>query len=131
MRFGSFVFPVSHVPENDGAAIDRTLEEIELQESLGFEAIWLTEHHFDGACAYADPVVFGAAVAARTSRVPAVPAPNGSCETSTSRSPFARPKARSSLLPASTTKTRVSSTAMPWGCTRSFANRSVLPSCWT
>ena len=69
MRFGSFVFPVSHVPENDGAAIDRTLEEIELQESLGFEAIWLTEHHFDGACAYADPVVFGAAVAARTSRI--------------------------------------------------------------
>ena len=52
MRFGSFVFPVSHVPENDGAVIDRTLEEIELQESLGFEAAWLTEHHFDGASAF-------------------------------------------------------------------------------
>ena len=69
MRFGSFVFPVSHVPENDGAVIDRTLEEIELQESLGFDAAWLTEHHFDGACAFADPVVFGAAVAARTTRI--------------------------------------------------------------
>ena len=69
MRFGSFVFPVSHVPENDGAVIDRTLEEIELQESLGFEATWLTEHHFDGASAFVDPVVFGAAVAARTTRI--------------------------------------------------------------
>ena len=69
MRFGSFVFPVSHVPENDGAVIDSTLEEIELQESLGFDAAWLTEHHFDGACAFADPVVFGAAVAARTTRI--------------------------------------------------------------
>ena len=69
MRFGSFVFPVSHSPESDGAIIDSTLAEIELQDSLGFEAAWLTEHHFDGACAYVDPVVFGAAVASRTSRI--------------------------------------------------------------
>ena len=33
------------------------------------DAVWLTEHHFDGAVAYADPVVFGAAVAMRTKRV--------------------------------------------------------------
>ena len=69
MRFGSFVFPVSHSPESDAAIIDSTLAEIELQDSLGFEAAWLTEHHFDGACAYVDPVVFGAAVASRTRRI--------------------------------------------------------------
>ena len=69
MRFGSFVFPVSHSPDSDGAIIDSTLAEIELQDSLGFEAAWLTEHHFDGACAYVDPVVFGAAVASRTRRI--------------------------------------------------------------
>ncbi len=69
MKFGSFIFPVSHNPENDSAVIDSTLAEIELQESLGFEAAWLTEHHFDGASAYVDPVVFGAAVAARTKRI--------------------------------------------------------------
>ena len=69
MRFGSFVFPVSHTPERDGVVIDDTLEEIELAEELGFDAVWLTEHHFDGASAYVDPVVFGAAVAARTQRV--------------------------------------------------------------
>lgn len=69
MKFGSFIFPVSHNPENDGAVIDNTLAEIELQESLGFEATWLTEHHFDGASAYVDPLVFGAAVAVRTKRI--------------------------------------------------------------
>ena len=69
MRFGSFVFPVSHTPANDGAVIDNTLREVELAEELGFDAVWLTEHHFDGAVAYADPVVFAAAVAARTTRV--------------------------------------------------------------
>ena len=69
MKFGSFIFPVSHNPENDGAVIDDTLAEIELQESLGFEATWLTEHHFDGASAYVDPVVFAAAVAVRTTRI--------------------------------------------------------------
>ena len=69
MRFGSFIFPVSHDPDRDGAIIDSTLDEIELQDSLGFEAAWLTEHHFDGACAYVDPVVFGAAVASRTRNI--------------------------------------------------------------
>ena len=69
MKFGSFVFPVSHSAERDGAIIDSTLAEIELQDAIGFEAAWLTEHHFDGACAYADPLVFGAAVAARTQRI--------------------------------------------------------------
>ena len=64
MRFGSFVFPVSHTPENDGVVIDNTLQEVELAEELGFDAVWLTEHHFDGASAYVDPVVFAAAIAA-------------------------------------------------------------------
>jgi alkanesulfonate monooxygenase SsuD/methylene tetrahydromethanopterin reductase-like flavin-dependent oxidoreductase (luciferase family) len=69
MRFGSFVFPVSHHPENDGEVIDNTLREVELTDELGFHTAWLTEHHFDGACAYVDPLVFGAAVATRTKRI--------------------------------------------------------------
>lgn len=69
MRFGSFIFPVSHDPDRDSYIIDSTLDEIELQDSLGFEAAWLTEHHFDGACAYVDPIVFGAAVASRTRNI--------------------------------------------------------------
>ena len=69
MRFGSFVFSISADPGADSRAIDDTLREVELAEEIGMDAVWLTEHHFDGAVAYADPVVFGAAVAARTRRV--------------------------------------------------------------
>ena len=69
MRFGSFVFPVSHHPENDSAVIDSTMDEVLLAEQIGMDSVWLTEHHFDGAAAHADPVVFGAAIAARTSRI--------------------------------------------------------------
>lgn len=69
MRFGSFVFPVSQDPINDHRIINETLEEIILCDELGFDTIWLTEHHFDGATAYVDPVVFAAAVAAKTKRV--------------------------------------------------------------
>ena len=69
MQFGSFVFPVSHQPERDSAVIDNTLEEILLAEKIGMHSVWLTEHHFDGAAAHADPLVFGAAIAARTERI--------------------------------------------------------------
>ena len=69
MRFGSFVFPVSHRPDDDSAVIDSTLDEILLAEAIGMHSVWLTEHHFDGAAAHADPVVLGAAIAARTSRL--------------------------------------------------------------
>ena len=69
MRFGSFVFSISADPDADHDVIAQTLREIELAEEVGFDAVWLTEHHFDGAVAYADPLVFGAAVAARTKRV--------------------------------------------------------------
>jgi alkanesulfonate monooxygenase SsuD/methylene tetrahydromethanopterin reductase-like flavin-dependent oxidoreductase (luciferase family) len=69
MRFGTFVFSISHDPKEDHQVIERTLREVELAEAIGLDAVWLTEHHFDGAVAYADPVVFGAAVAMRTQRV--------------------------------------------------------------
>ena len=69
MRFGSFVFPVSHHPENDSAVIDSTLDEIVLAEQIGMHSVWLTEHHFDGAAAHADPLVLGAAVASRTTNL--------------------------------------------------------------
>lgn len=69
MRFGSFVFPVSHQPENDSAVIDSTLDEIVLAEQIGMHSVWLTEHHFDGAAAHADPLVLGAAVASRTTHL--------------------------------------------------------------
>ncbi len=69
MRFGTFMFPLSRNPENDGQVIDSALREAELAEEVGFDAVWLTEHHFDGTTAYVDPLTFGAAVAVRTKRV--------------------------------------------------------------
>ena len=69
MKFGTFVFSVSLDPKQDHQVIDNTLREVELAEEIGMDTAWLTEHHFDGAVAYADPVVFGAAVAAKTKRI--------------------------------------------------------------
>ncbi len=69
MRFGSFVFPVSKNPSEDHRVIDETLREIVACDRAGFHAVWLTEHHFDGVTAYADPVVFAAAVSQNTKRV--------------------------------------------------------------
>ena len=69
MRFSNFLFPHSPTPESDYAVVTEALREAELTEELGFDAVWLGEHHIDGACAYVDPVTFAAAVAARTDRV--------------------------------------------------------------
>ncbi len=69
MRFGTLMFPMSEHPENDGTVVHQALHEAELAEEAGFDAVWLTEHHFGGTAAYADPVTFGAAVAVRTSRI--------------------------------------------------------------
>ena len=43
--------------------IDETLREAQLTDELGFDVIWLAEHHFDGICAYVDPISFAAALA--------------------------------------------------------------------
>ena len=65
MRFGPFVLQISPDPSLDSRIIDSTLKEAELADALGYDVIWLTEHYFGGDTVYADPVVFGAAVAAR------------------------------------------------------------------
>jgi len=69
MRFGTFVFPVSQKPDNDYRIIHETLDEIQLCDKLGFDTAWLSEHHFDGATAYVDPVVFAASIAATTKKI--------------------------------------------------------------
>ena len=69
MKFSNFLFTESRGPETDQARIAEALAEAELSEALGFDVLWLAEHHFDGICAYVDPLVFAGAVAARTSRI--------------------------------------------------------------
>lgn len=69
MRFRHFSLPVSLDPADDFRLIDDCLHEAEMVEELCWDSIWLSEHHFGGETAYADPLVFGAAVAAKTKRV--------------------------------------------------------------
>jgi len=66
VKFGNFLFPDSRDPEHDGEVIDETLREAWLSDELGIDAIWLAEHHFDGICAYADPIAFAGALATTT-----------------------------------------------------------------
>ncbi len=68
VKFGDFLFPDSRDPAGDGIVIDETLREARLADALGCDAIWLAEHHFDGICAYADPIAFAGALAASTSQ---------------------------------------------------------------
>ncbi|MFI4989236.1 MAG: LLM class flavin-dependent oxidoreductase [Alphaproteobacteria bacterium] len=68
MKFGNFLFPESSTPHLDGRIIDETLAEARLSEELGVEVLWLAEHHFDGYCAYVDPIAFAAVLAAATRR---------------------------------------------------------------
>ena len=68
MRFSNFLFPESRDPAHDERVIDETLREARLSDELGFEVIWLAEHHFDGICAYVDPVSFAATLAVATQR---------------------------------------------------------------
>lgn len=68
MHLGNFLFPDSRDPERDGAVIDETLREAVLSDELGFDAIWLAEHHFDGICAYVDPISFAGALAVAVKR---------------------------------------------------------------
>lgn len=69
MKFSNFLFPSSMTAADDGRVIDETLREARLTEELGFDTIWLAEHHFDGIVAYVDPVAFAAALAVATQRV--------------------------------------------------------------
>ena len=66
MLFGNFLFPDSRDPERDGIVIDETLREAWLSDELEVDVIWLAEHHFDGICAYVDPISFAGALATST-----------------------------------------------------------------
>ena len=68
MKFGNFLFPDCRDPAHDGIVIDETLREAWLSEELGIDVIWLAEHHFDGICAYVDPISFAGALATSTQR---------------------------------------------------------------
>lgn len=69
MRFGHFFYPMTLDATRDYQTITDCLAEAELVEQLGFDAIWIAEHHFTGETVYGDALVFAAAIAVKTQRV--------------------------------------------------------------
>ena len=72
MHWGLFYLPTS-LPENpaQGAGSYRTiLDQARYAEELGFEAVWLAEHHFQSfGGMFASPPMIGAAIAERTATI--------------------------------------------------------------
>lgn len=69
MKFGTFHLMTRPAGITSQQIVQETLAEAELAEALGFDRVWLTEHHASdhGICSV--PSVFAAAVAARTTRI--------------------------------------------------------------
>lgn len=69
MRFGIMnLFPLVE-GQSDREVIRDTLEEIQLADELGFDAVWLAEHHFSEYGILGNPITFGMAIAERTKRI--------------------------------------------------------------
>ena len=72
MRYGLFYLP-SSLPATraEGAERFRTIvEQIAYGEEIGFDSVWLAEHHFHAfAGMFSSPTVLGAAIAQRTKRM--------------------------------------------------------------
>ena len=73
MRFAAFTTVAASAGEATNAAdmLDNLRQQAVLAEELGFEAIWLGEHHFGlyGIGDLPNPILLGADLAARTSRI--------------------------------------------------------------
>jgi alkanesulfonate monooxygenase SsuD/methylene tetrahydromethanopterin reductase-like flavin-dependent oxidoreductase (luciferase family) len=69
MRFGHFLYPMKFDDSQDQQEILACLDEAQLVEELGMDAIWFAEHYFTGECVYGDPLVFASAVAVKTKKI--------------------------------------------------------------
>ena len=72
MRYGLFYLPSSLPPTRaDGAERFRTVvDQVSFGEEIGFDSVWLAEHHFHSfAGFFSSPPVIGAAIAQRTIRI--------------------------------------------------------------
>jgi len=69
MRFGTYFFLQAPPGHRHADIIHRELEQMVWSEELGFDEVWLTEHHFIDYGLSVDPATLASAVASRTSRV--------------------------------------------------------------
>ena len=69
MRFGTFFFFQAAPGLTHEEVVHRELDQMEWTEELGFDQIWLTEHHFIDYGLSVDPATLACAAASRTRRV--------------------------------------------------------------
>ena len=69
MRFGTYYFFQAAPGFSHAEVVHRELEQIEWTEELGYDEIWLTEHHFIDYGLSVDPATLASAAAARTERI--------------------------------------------------------------
>jgi limonene 1,2-monooxygenase len=69
LRFGYFIAPFHRAGTNPTLALQRDLAFIEHLDSLGFDEVWLGEHHSAGSEIISSPEVFIAAAAERAKRI--------------------------------------------------------------
>jgi alkanesulfonate monooxygenase SsuD/methylene tetrahydromethanopterin reductase-like flavin-dependent oxidoreductase (luciferase family) len=69
MQFGTYYFLQATPDRSAEAIIAEEVEQMVLSERLGFDAVWLTEHHYADYGISSAPSVLLATVAARTERV--------------------------------------------------------------
>lgn len=69
MKFGTYFF-IQATPDRPASAIvTEELDQMVLSERLGFDSVWLTEHHYSDYGLSSAPSVLLAALAARTTRI--------------------------------------------------------------
>ncbi|MDJ0791107.1 MAG: LLM class flavin-dependent oxidoreductase [Acidimicrobiia bacterium] len=69
MKFGLFLQPLHHPSEEPTAALERDLDLVVLLDELGYDQVWVGEHHSSGWENIAAPEAFIAAAAERTERI--------------------------------------------------------------
>ncbi|CQD16483.1 limonene 1,2-monooxygenase [Mycobacterium europaeum] len=69
LRFGYFIAPFHRAGTNPTLALQRNLEFIEHLDALGFDEVWLGEHHSAGSEIISSPEIFIAAAAERAKRI--------------------------------------------------------------
>jgi limonene 1,2-monooxygenase len=69
MKFGIFLAPFHRLGENPTLALNRDMELIEWLDWLGYDEVWVGEHHSAGWELIASPEIFIAAAAERTRHI--------------------------------------------------------------
>jgi alkanesulfonate monooxygenase SsuD/methylene tetrahydromethanopterin reductase-like flavin-dependent oxidoreductase (luciferase family) len=69
MKFGGFLLSQAPGESSPGDVLRAGLRQVALAEELGFDSVWLAEHHQTSYCVVSDALTFAAYAAAVTSRI--------------------------------------------------------------